>query len=355
MWSILLQDQEQENQQDDKQEQEQEQEQEIGQENRQDWEHKQEIQELRVVLCSIHIQARYIMSNIFDNFFFFNFLWRTFLILHAEGFIHNGKLNIRLFGQLFWIISLTFIAVHYSIFPGSILLRGDFPKQSTSGQICLLRPFGQETGRQILKRNGVAIAAGFNKVCFVLYFSLKAKAILKIYSPQSKMFCIGLYRRNVIDYRETGAMSLAFSILGIFDVLLVVVYKYWNLTSWTVFVIDFFIWVFLFELVSLALTLTISSTEIPSYTVPQKPTQFYVRCPLVLFPRRPNLPMMPMLLPLEIRTGMRRPPNSLLPLLPPPRSKGKGRGKTSGKTQPGIKMQTHTLSSEHQRSLPSVS
>ena len=357
VWNVLLKDQGQENQQDNGQEQEQEQEQEkaIGQEKRQDWEHEQEIQELRVWLCSLHIQTRYITETIFSNFFFFSFLWRTFLILHADGFIHNGQLNIRLFGQLFWLLALTFITVAYTIFPGSMLLRGEFPKQSTIGKICLLRPIGHRTGKEVLKRNGMVLAAGFNAICFVLYFYRKAKAILKTLSPHNKMSCIGRYKRNAMDYIETAGMSLTFGILGIFDVLLVGVYKYLNLRPWTVFLLDFFIWVFLFETFSLALTFKIYSKEIPSFIRPQRTRQFYVRSPLVLHPRRPPDPLIPLLLPLERGKGYRRTPDPLKPLLLPSlRSEGKGRGKSSGKTQTSIKMQAHQRSSQHQGTLPDV-
>ena len=359
--SILLRDQGQQNQQENNQEQTLQQEKAIGQEmsiwheKKKDWENEQEIEDLRVLLCSIHIQTRYITATISSNFFFFNFLWRTFLILHAEGFIHNGKLNLGLFCQLFWLITLTFITVAYTIFPGSILLRGKFPQQSTSGQICLLKPFGRETGKEILKRNGVALAAGFIMVFFVFYFYWKSKGILKTYCPHNKMSCIGRYKRNVINYRETTAMTLTFSILGIFDVLLVILYKNMNLTSWNVYLLDFVIWVLLFELISLALTLIIWSKEIPSYITPPKSTQFYVRSPLVLTPRRPLDPIIPMLPPLERRKAMRRPGDPLNPSLTPPlRSKGKGRGKNRGKNQTVITMQTHKMSSQRQRNLPAV-
>ena len=67
---------------------------------------------LRQVLCGIHIISRYTKNYFFNQLFFYSSLWRTFLILYAEGFIREGKLNLDLFVQLFWVISITFILHH---------------------------------------------------------------------------------------------------------------------------------------------------------------------------------------------------------------------------------------------------
>ena len=126
-WTILLQNQQQDKEQEVRQEQQQEQEQ----------------HEFRVMLCSIHTQTRNILANIFKNIFFFCFLWRTFLILYGPGFIRNGSINIRLFEQLFWIITIAFITVAYAVFPGKMLIKGTFSDQSSIG-LCLFRPIIQE-------------------------------------------------------------------------------------------------------------------------------------------------------------------------------------------------------------------
>ena len=96
---------------------------------------EQKIQELdfRVLLCDIQIQSSYIRGNFYNNIFYFSFLWRVFLILYADGFIRNGKLNLRLFVQLFWLITLAFVAIAYNVFPGSMLLRGEFHPQESVG------------------------------------------------------------------------------------------------------------------------------------------------------------------------------------------------------------------------------
>ena len=61
----------------------------------------------------------------------------------------------------------------------------------------------------------------------------------------------------------------------------------------------------------------------PFESVPSRNIPFYVSSPLVLIPRRPPNPLIPLLLPSVRSKGIRRPSNPLMPLiLPTVRSKG---------------------------------
>ena len=80
---------------------------------------------LRQVLCGIHVISRYTKAYIFNQLFFYSSLWRTFLILYAEGFIRQGKLNLDLFVQLFWVISISFLMMMFGIFPISLIIKGE--------------------------------------------------------------------------------------------------------------------------------------------------------------------------------------------------------------------------------------
>ena len=95
------------------------------------------------------------------------------------------------------------------------------------------------------KRKGFVLVGSFNQIIFVLYLTTKCKSKLKALGPANKMSCIGKYRRNVIDFRETAAMSLLLSFLGILDVVLTLVYIELNLDPRAVFYIDSFVWIFL--------------------------------------------------------------------------------------------------------------
>ena len=141
----------------------------LQQEVKQEEQHQeQEQHEFRVMICSIHIQTRNILANIFKNIFFFSFLWRSFLIFYGEGFIRNGSINIHLFEQLFWIITIAFITVAYAVFPGKMLIKGTFPDQSSIG-LCLFRPIVQEISTDRLKIHGVILASSFNMIIFAIY------------------------------------------------------------------------------------------------------------------------------------------------------------------------------------------
>ena len=263
-WTVLLQKQEQE-----KQHQEQEQ------------------HSFRVTLCSIHVQTRYILANVFKNIFFFSFLWRTFLILYGEGFIRNGRINIRLFGQLFWIITIAFITIGYSVFPGKMLVRGTFSQSSAMGT-CLLRPRDDQISRDNLKIIGVVFSSAFNMIIFVIYLTGKSKRLLK-----SKTSLIGRFRRNDIDYKESAAMAIAWSAFNILEICVSYLFR----SPFAGFWADQIMWVFLFEIVSFAFTCIINFREIPYESVPSKTIPFYVTSPLVLTPRRPSEPIIPLLLP----------------------------------------------------------
>ena len=285
-----------------------------------------------MLICSIHVQTRYILAIVLTNMFYFSFLWRTFLILHAKGFIRNGKLNLTLFGQLFWIISIAFMTIAYSVYPGSMFITGSFARQSI---ICLLGSLDEKTGSDRPKMMGVLLISCLNQTFFVLYFSWKTKRLLKTFGPNNKMTCIGKYRRNAVNYRESAVASVAWSMFNILDVSLVAACKYLNLGRNTIFFVDRFMWVILFEIFSFFIMCKICCREMPCHSEPPKPAQFYVHSPLVLVPRRPPDPLIPF-------------------LLAPTRSKEKGRGKNRSRCQAGIKRQTHQLQSQHSKFLPAV-
>ena len=334
-WTILLQNQQQDLEQEVRQEQQQEQEQ----------------HEFRVMLCSIHTQTRNILANIVKNIFFFSFLWRTFLILYGPGFIRNGSTNIRLFEQLFWIITIAFITIAYAVFPGKMLIKGTFCDQSAIG-LCLLRPIGEGISWDRIKVHGVILASSFNMIIFCIFNYWKSKRLIK-----SKIFHIPRFRRNAISYRESFSFCIAWSSYNIWEVLLLYVYRYLILSTYHTFWADRFLWVFLFEIISLIFTCIISLREIPSESIVSKNIPFYVTRPLVLIPRRPPQPLIPLLLPSGRSRVIRRPPD-LLPSvrsrLPPVRSRGKVRNMSRGRDQAGGSQQIHQRFSQHTSALPNV-
>ena len=210
------------------------------------------------------------------------------MILYGEGFIRNGRINTRLFEQLFWIITVPFITIAYFVFPGKMLVRGIFSEQSPIG-VCLLLPIDEQISR------------------------------------------------------DSAAMSVAWSAFNILEIVFVYVCRYLICLPFSHFWTDHFMWVFLLEMISLALTCIISVREMPFESVPIKNVQFYVNSPLVLIPRRPPEPLNPLLLP-SARSRSRT----------PPRSRGKGTNKIRGCPQHISSQDTHQWSSQHTSALPDV-
>ena len=49
---------------------------------------------------------------------------------YNQGLVLNGQPNLKLFNQLYWMITLAFVAVGHVVFPLSHLISGTFPAES---------------------------------------------------------------------------------------------------------------------------------------------------------------------------------------------------------------------------------
>ena len=321
----------------------------MKQDMKEEQEGEQDRYELRVMLCDINIQTRCILAIFSKNMFFFSFIWRSFLILYGEGFIRNGMTNIRLFEQLFWIITIAFMTVAYCVFPGKMLISGTFPNNSAMGT-CLFLPMDDQISTDNTKIDGVVFASGFNMIMFVMYLYLKSKRLLK-----SKTSLVGRFRRNAVDYKEAALMSVAWSFFPILEIVLNFVFRYLNITSPALFKATQFMWVFMFEIVFLAFTSKIGFQEMPFESVPSRNIPFYVSSPLVLIPRRPCTALIPLLLPLVRSKGVRRSPDPQNTFLSPTvRSRGRGTPMSSGSALAVSSQHTRGRSSQHMSALPDV-
>ena len=62
----------------------------------------------------------------------------------GRGLVFNGYPNLKLFNKLFWLFFITIVTYSYVVFPLAHQLKGEFPKNSTKGQICLRLDFRNE-------------------------------------------------------------------------------------------------------------------------------------------------------------------------------------------------------------------
>ena len=82
--------------------------------------------DLRRTLCSINVQANFLMSNTFIVTMYYSVMWRAFLVLFPGGILRNSSNNFLLFRQLYWLVSLAVFLVLHS---GTItsILKGRYP------------------------------------------------------------------------------------------------------------------------------------------------------------------------------------------------------------------------------------
>ena len=228
------------------------------------------------------------------------------MILYAHGFVKDGKINVKLFTQLFWILTVTYIILSVGVFPISPLIRGDFFETSTGVKICLLKPIKEEVnGRDILKKNIMSLVVMFNFVSFTLYSNKRVSTLLKCLCPKGKMACIGKYSRNMIDYREARSFSLFTYCILIVDVVLVVIYDRLDLDPRLAFHIDSVVMVLLIETVYFGTVLKLTLKTIPEKEDLLDVTRFYARTQENLIPRRQYEPT-PCVPPSPLSIGSKR-------------------------------------------------
>ena len=324
-------------------------------------EQSEEQQQWRLLLCSIHMQSPRIPGSFFIHTNYFSLLWRSFLILHGQGFIRNGQLNLKLFSQLYWLITLSFLVLAINI-DQPMYLKGEFPQGSVRGTICLLSPKIDKEPHQknLVSLYGITFIYGFISTVYVFYLASRCRRSTKTMCPGNKMSCIGKYKRNILSYRDTVALSVAWNINSMLFPVFMQILENLHISPKAVFLIDTFYYVVTYEIVTLLIVFTLSNRDFPVHSAPPKISQFYVHCPpKLLEPRRPPQPQSWLLQP-------RRPtqpqswlpqPQSSLALVPVPIPKitqvgtrGMGKGKNRSGCQPVN--QTHTQ--YHQSSYDNV-
>ena len=87
----------------------------------------QEESSLREVLCWVHVQANYGQWIFYVSTMYSCYRWRNFLILWPHGFVRDGKTDLVLFQQLYFVITAAFLPI-IGIGQISQIIRGDFPQ-----------------------------------------------------------------------------------------------------------------------------------------------------------------------------------------------------------------------------------
>ena len=299
-------------------------------------EQSEQQQQWRLLLCSIHMQSPRIPGSFFIHIIYFSLLWRSFLILHGQGFIRNGQLNLKLFSQLYWLITLSFLVLAISL-DQPMYLKGQFPQGSVRGTICLLTPIDNEPHKKnLVLVYGINLIYGFISTVYVFYLAFRCIRFTKTMCPGKKMSCIGKYKRNVLSYGDTVALSVAWNTNTMLFPVFMEFLEHLHISPKAVFLVDTFYYVFTYEIVTLLIVFTLSNRDFPVHSAPPKISQFYVHSPPnLLEPRRPPRPQ-----------SCLPQPQSCLPLVPvpiPTITHVAAWGKGKGKNRSGDQQNTDTI------------
>ena len=243
-------------------------------------------------LSSIHpSQARLTTVFVYNNAMLHAIIFRAFFILLPDyGLVKDGRPDLRLVHQLYWLALTSFVLVSHSILPLSFLIKGIFPEGTGPGRVCLIglaMEQNQETAKftimQFMDPLLVAIANSY--ACW------RVRRFLRGHCPRGRMSCIGDYRRNVITLKETSNLLHILCFSALIDSVMMAVFP--DLDKILEGKVLFWIWNIKGILFNEGLFLTIPLfLDIPLETeVTEGKTVFYVSAPsLPLIPRQPTRP-----------------------------------------------------------------
>ena len=228
------------------------------------------------------------------NTFLFNYMFRHILVLYADrGLVEKGRPNLRLFNQLYWTISLTFIVLGSLQFPFIHIFKGVFERTQVF-KMCIKQPTSYN--EHILKDHrkgimglmglmGMTLISPFLQVLYCKLSDLKIQALIRGICPSNRMACLGPYRRNLITMKQTsGYISNCF----IWYTVHVLVTTYFSqqmeiYSTSDVFLIrnlSMFVFIVIYHGIIIPMQM-----RIPFKNTPLRRTQFYVQRSLKLSPR----------------------------------------------------------------------
>ena len=203
--------------------------------------------------------------------------------------MREGRPDLRLFHQLFWIVVCSYLLAMYFVFPGASILQGTFPSETEAGRVCLLLPTASSAFYQSesYKLNMFRLFFPLLNTFVIIYLRFRVKRFTSELCPRNQMSCIGVYKRNVISLQTTIRWLMFWNIVllleYVFYTLLAVEGDYFSRQT------VFWIWnvkgFFLNEGLHFALPALL---EVPDSLERKKmgKNTFYVRKPGSLEPRR---------------------------------------------------------------------
>ena len=216
--------------------------------------------------------------------FFLNIVFRFFLVLHADGLLRKGSLNLKLFKQLYWLLWVALVLVGLIPFAITPIMLGNFPTRNSYRKHLCLGVLVYEKDEKEIFPFGTMIMMAI-QVFYVLRFVRKIKSFVHSQCPGGKMCSIGKFHRNVISLRTTSFVAL---ILDCFFFGLPFIRELTqDLDNSKAFFVNFVVFDGLVYLLAFGVFISARNHDIPTRKDSAKCVNFYVSKVQVLQPRRP--------------------------------------------------------------------
>ena len=153
----------------------------------------------RVFWCQNLYIAHFFLHVVFLNTALFSHTFRTVLIRFADrGLVLQGKPNLKLFSQLFWLILIPYCCIGMMMAPLFSILSGRFT-QVFVAKICTLSPSFDQDPKKIMTQHIVPLMVPLLNLGYGQYLNYKVR---QYFRPNQKMYSFGNYRRNFITFEE---------------------------------------------------------------------------------------------------------------------------------------------------------
>ena len=225
-------------------------------------------------------------SVLFENSATFNIVFRTVLIRFSHcGLVHQGRPNLTLFKQLFWVILVPYCTVGIFMSPLKSIIGGTFSVNFRS-KICLLRSVSDFSPRVFVTQNISPLIWPVIAIAFCRYWKFKSKQYFKGMCPNNNMSSVGKYRRNFASFDQTLKwIQVHFFYLLLQQVILFGVLLTFNLrpeTKASIAHISYVLYWSLYHGIFLP-----TKMKIPEFLKRRLVSSFFVRPPQFLEPRSP--------------------------------------------------------------------